>query len=49
MKNDHNAFQILSTIEADSSVSQRDLSSQMRLNVASVKLCVEGPGSKGIC
>ena len=36
MKKDHNDFQILKTVEADSSVSQRKLSSQMELNVASV-------------
>ncbi len=36
MKKEHNDFQILKTIEADSSVSQRKLSSQIALNVASV-------------
>ncbi len=35
MKKEHNDFQILKTIEIDSSVSQRKLSSQMELNVAS--------------
>ncbi len=40
MKKDHNDFQILKTIEADSSVSQRKLSSQMELNVASVNLAM---------
>ena len=47
MKKDHNDFQILSTIEADSSVSQRDLSSQMRLNVASVNFALKGLVQKG--
>ncbi len=36
MNKEHKDFQILKTIEADSSVSQRMLSSQMELNVASV-------------
>ena len=40
MKKEHNDFQILKTIEADSSVSQRKLSSQMELNVASVNLAM---------
>ncbi|MCP4265719.1 MAG: winged helix-turn-helix transcriptional regulator [Candidatus Brocadiaceae bacterium] len=47
MKKDHNDFQILATIEADSSVSQRDLSSQMRLNVASVNFALKGLVQKG--
>ncbi|MHC4455212.1 MAG: winged helix-turn-helix transcriptional regulator, partial [Planctomycetota bacterium] len=41
MKKDHNDFQILKTIEADSSVSQRQLSSQMQLNVASVNFAIK--------
>ncbi len=40
MKKEHNDFQILKTLEADSSVSQRKLSSQMELNVASVNLAM---------
>ncbi len=36
MKKEHNDFQILKTIEIDSSISQRGLSSQMEINVASV-------------
>ena len=40
VKKEHNDFQILKTIEADSSVSQRKLSSQMELNVASVNLAM---------
>ncbi len=47
MKKDHNNFQILTTIEADSSVSQRDLSSQMHLNVASVNFALKGLVQKG--
>ena len=41
MKKDHNDFQILKTVEADSSVSQRKLSSQMELNVASVNFALK--------
>jgi DNA-binding MarR family transcriptional regulator len=47
MKKDHNDFQILTTIEGDSSVSQRDLSSQMRLNVASVNFALKSLVQKG--
>ncbi len=47
MKKDHNNFQILKTIEEDSSVSQRELSSQMRLNVASVNFALKGLVQKG--
>ncbi len=41
MKKDHNYFHILKTIESDSSVSQRMLSSQMELNVASVNFAMK--------
>lgn len=47
MKKDFNNFQILKAIEADSSVSQRMLSSQMRLNVASVNFVMKGLINKG--
>ncbi|MHC4267288.1 MAG: winged helix-turn-helix transcriptional regulator [Planctomycetota bacterium] len=47
MKKDHNDFQILKTIEADSSVSQRQLSSQMQLNVASVNFAIKVLIQKG--
>ncbi len=47
MKKDFNNFQILKTIEADSSVSQRMLSSQLRLNVASVNFAMQGLMKKG--
>ena len=40
MKKELNNFQILKTIEADASVSQRKLSSQIELNVASVNLAM---------
>ena len=42
MKKNFNNFQILKTIAADSSVSQRMLSSQMRLNIASVNFAMQG-------
>jgi len=47
MKKDHNDFQILKTVEADSSVSQRKLSSQMELNVASVNFALKRLIKKG--
>lgn len=47
MKKDHNDFQILKTVEADSSVSQRKLSSQMELNVASVNFALKRLIQKG--
>ncbi len=47
MKKDHNDFYILKTIEADSSVSQRKLSSQMELNVASVNFALKNLVKKG--
>jgi len=47
MKKDHNDFQILKTVEADSSVSQRKLSSQMELNVASVNFTLKRLIQKG--
>ncbi len=47
MKKDHNNFYILKTIEADSSVSQRKLSSQMELNVASVNFALKNLVKKG--
>ncbi len=47
MKKDHNNFQILKTIEEDSSVSQRKLSSQMRINVASVNFALKSLIQKG--
>jgi DNA-binding Lrp family transcriptional regulator len=47
MKKDHNDFQILKTVEADSSVSQRKLSSQMELNVASVNFAMNRLIQKG--
>ena len=47
MKKDHNDFQILKTVEADSSVSQRKLSAQMELNVASVNFAMNRLIQKG--
>ena len=47
MKKEHNDFQILKTVEADSSVSQRKLSSQMELNVASVNFALKRLIQKG--
>ncbi len=47
MKKEHNDFQILKTVEADSSVSQRKLSSQMDLNVASVNFALKRLIKKG--
>jgi len=47
MKKDQNDFQILKTVEADSSVSQRKLSSQMELNVASVNFALKRLIQKG--
>jgi DNA-binding MarR family transcriptional regulator len=47
MKKEHNDFQILKTVEADSSVSQRKLSSQMELNVASVNIALKRLIQKG--
>lgn len=47
MKKDHNNFYILKTIEEDSSVSQRKLSSQMELNVASVNFALKNLVKKG--
>ncbi len=47
MKKDHNDFYILKTIERDSSVSQRKLSSQMELNVASVNFALKNLVKKG--
>ncbi len=47
MKKDHNDFYILKTIEGDSSVSQRMLSSQMELNVASVNFALKNLVKKG--
>jgi len=47
MKKDHNDFQILKIVEADSSVSQRKLSSQMELNVASVNFALKRLIQKG--
>ena len=47
MKKDHNDFYILKTIEGDSSVSQRKLSSQMELNVASVNFALKNLVKKG--
>ncbi len=47
MKKDHNDFQILKTVEADSSVSQRKLSSKMELNVASVNFALKRLIQKG--
>ena len=47
MKKEHNDFQILKTVEADSSVSQRKLSSQMDLNVASVNFALKRLIQKG--
>ncbi len=47
MKKEHNDFQILKTVELDSSVSQRKLSSQMELNVASVNFALKRLIQKG--
>ena len=47
MKKELNNFQILKTIEADASVSQRKLSSQMELNVASVNFALKNLIQKG--
>ena len=47
MKKEHNDFQILKTVEADSSISQRRLSSQMELNVASVNFALKRLIQKG--
>ncbi len=47
MKKDHNDFQILKTVEADSSVWQRKLSSKMELNVASVNFALKRLIQKG--
>jgi DNA-binding MarR family transcriptional regulator len=48
MKKEHNDFQILKTVEADSSVSQRKLSSQMELNVASVNFALKSLIQRGL-
>ncbi len=48
MKKDHNDFYILKTIEADASVSQRALSSQMDLNVASINFALKALVKKGL-
>ncbi len=47
MKKDQNYFHILKTIEEDESVSQRKLSSQMELNVASVNFALKSLIQKG--
>ena len=47
MKKERYDFQILKTVEADSSVSQRKLSSQMELNVASVNFALKRLIQKG--
>jgi ribosomal protein S25 len=47
MKKELNNFQILKTIEVDSSVSQRKLSSQMELNVSSVNFALQNLVKKG--
>lgn len=47
MKKEHNDFEILKTVEADSSISQRKLSSQMALNVASVNFALQRLVKKG--
>jgi predicted transcriptional regulator len=47
MKKELNNFQILKTIEVDSSVSQRKLSSQMELNVSSVNYALQNLVKKG--
>ncbi len=47
MKKDQTDFHILKSIEADSSVSQRKLSSQMDLNVASVNFALKALVKKG--
>ncbi len=47
MKKELNNFQILKTIEVDSSVSQRKLSSQMELNVSSVNFALQDLVKKG--
>ncbi len=47
MKKELNNFQILKTIEVDSSISQRKLSSQMELNVSSVNFAMQDLVKKG--
>ncbi len=47
MKKEHNSYHILKSIEADSSVSQRKLSSQMALNVSSVNFALQNLVKKG--
>ena len=47
MKREYNDFHILKAIEADASVSQRTLSSQMQLNVASVNFALKRLIQKG--
>jgi DNA-binding MarR family transcriptional regulator len=47
MKKEYNDFHILKAIETDSSVSQRKLSSQMDLNVASVNFALKSLIQKG--
>ncbi len=47
MIKDYNSFHILKTIEADSSVSQRKLSSLMEINVASVNFAMKKLVQKG--
>ena len=47
MKKEYDDFHILKTIESDSSVSQRKLSSQMELNVASVNFALKRLIQKG--
>ena len=47
MKKDHNYFNILKTIDADASISQRKLSSQMKSNVASVNFALNNLIQRG--
>ncbi|MHC4267615.1 MAG: winged helix-turn-helix transcriptional regulator [Planctomycetota bacterium] len=47
MKREYNDFHILKAIEADASVSQRTLSLQMQLNVASVNFAMKRLAQKG--
>lgn len=47
MEREHRDFQILKTIEAESSVSQRKLASQMDLSVASVNIALKRLVKKG--
>ncbi len=47
MQKELNNFQILKTIEADSSVSQRKLSTQMELNVSSVNFALQNLVKRG--